>query len=103
MKALQLLLKYGASVHARNEVGMAALHLTIEGASEIPFDSATERHYLDAVNLLLQHGADINAMDAKGETALQKAESGGMEKLELLFLKAGADAKDIYGLRRLFS
>jgi ankyrin repeat protein len=57
---LELLLKNGADIKARNLYG-TALH------------AATENGHAKAVELLLEKGADINIEDGDGRTALRRA------------------------------
>ena len=63
MKRLRDLIRQGANVNARDELGVTALMKTVD---------ATEAQ-LEAVRTLIAAGADVNAKNNKGETVLSLA------------------------------
>ena len=87
---MQLLIKHGADVTARNDTHSTPLHL------------ASSKGSAESVDLLIQHGSDVNAKDVNQSTPLHLAASSRL-KLEgtivRLLLKYGAevDAKDSEG------
>lgn len=79
VKAMETLLRFGASKEKMNADGHMALHL------------AAEREYPEAASLLIDHGADMNARNRDGLTPLMvAAQNGGLETARLL-LKRGAN------------
>ena len=76
----ELLIKAGADVSAKNDVGMTPLHIA---------------QYASAVEVLVRHGADVNARAKGGWTPLhvqaqEGCDTGALEVMEAL-LDAGAD------------
>lgn len=73
MKTSQLLIEYGADVHALNGAGDTPLHLAVDS------------RFTKTVELLLEHGADIHARNNNGSTPLhQAAKEGRKESARLL-------------------
>ena len=62
---VDVLVKYGADVNARDNDGNTALHRTV--GSYVDFDKRP------VIYRLLAHGADINSRDNNGQTPLHKA------------------------------
>lgn len=90
IEAVELLLKSGADVNAKNNIGKTALMF------------AAEDGRLDIVAMLLEKGADVNAIWGNGFKALDYALNGNTnEKLDItkLLIKAGSnlESKDICG------
>lgn len=76
----ELLVKSGADVSAKNDMGMTPLHIA---------------QYASIVEVLVRHGADVNARAQNGWTPLhvqaqEGEDTGALEVMEAL-LKAGAD------------
>ncbi len=81
------LVRYGADVNARNQVGTTPLmYAMLQDKTFIP-------------KLLIAGGADVNAADQWGRTALMIAAFEGKTKFIKLLIKAGADVgmKDQFG------
>jgi len=78
---IELLLQYGADVHARSLRGETPLHYI---AQTIPCIS-------DIIHMLLDHDSDINAQDHQGKTLLHIATGEGWIDLLYTLLEAGAD------------
>ena len=81
------LVRYGADVNARNQVGTT------------PLMYAMLQNKLFLPKLLIAGGADVNATDQWGRTALMVAAFEGKTKFIKLLIKAGADVgmKDQFG------
>jgi len=70
---VQLLLKHGANVDAKDNTDSTPLHL------------ASRCRLLDAIQLLLQNGANVHAQDREGKTAFIVASGRGhQEVMQLL-------------------
>jgi len=75
---VELLLRYGANVDARNDDGEAALHYAaLEG-------------YTDIAQTLLDHHADVNIKSEIGATPLSLAEKAGKSDVVALLKQHGA-------------
>lgn len=72
----EILLRYGADVHARNTRGRTPLHVQCVPGTP------------DVVELLLTHGADVNARDFDGATPIFFASGGAIAQL---LIDHGAD------------
>ena len=87
---MQLLIRNGADVTARDDTHSTPLHL------------ASSKRSAETVDILIQHGSDVNAKDTNQSTPLHLAASSRL-KLEgtivrlLLLRGADADAKDSEG------
>ncbi|WP_349335452.1 ankyrin repeat domain-containing protein [Delftia sp. DS1230] len=88
VKALDLLLQYGADVRRAYADGWTALHMAVD----FSIDSTIQRggdlgdEPLDAILWLLAHGADVSAETERGETAVDFARayrSGWVEQVLL--------------------
>ena len=75
------LLQEGASVNAKDEVGVSALSY------------ASDRGHNEIVELLLTHGANVNARSDIGSTPLMNAAFMGHYKIVRLLIEHGADIK----------
>ncbi|WP_336694534.1 ankyrin repeat domain-containing protein [Delftia acidovorans] len=83
LKALDLLLQYGADVRRAYADGWTALHMAV---STIQRGGAPGDEPLDAIFWLLAHGADVSAETERGETAVDFARvyrSGRVERVLL--------------------
>jgi ankyrin repeat protein len=90
-RAIQTLLRYGASVESRDKYGMTPLHL------------ASKKGHVDVMKQLLDQGANPNARNKQLQTpSMLAAMSGGEESLALL-KDAGADftIRDNWGFTTL--
>ncbi len=89
---VQLLLKEGADVAAKDWFQWTALHPAAKNGHEV------------VVQLLLEKGADVTASDHIGRTALHRAAENGHEAVVRLLLGKGADvaAKDNVGRTALY-
>lgn len=61
-KILDLLVEYGADVHARNRAGETALHIAVRCGRKL------------AMKTLVRHGANVHARDADGSSVLHVAD-----------------------------
>ncbi len=88
VEIVELLIKAGAVIDCRNELGETPLHLA--ATSEV-------------VQTLLKYGADIEAKDDKGETPIHEAVKYGNAEVVKALIAAGADvnAPDNEGLTPL--
>ena len=122
-EALQLLLKAGADINARNGLGVTALifgamdpakvKLLVDAGADVKAVSKLGRTALqiaaatpgsvESVRLLLAKGAEVNAADARGSTALTGAARAGETASMRLLLerKADVNAGDFLGLTAL--
>ncbi|PNH08527.1 Ankyrin repeat domain-containing protein [Tetrabaena socialis] len=78
-EAVQALLRAGADVTAKNDVGESALH------------SASYNGHTKAVEVLLRAGADVAATNDLDDTALHYASDEGHKEAVEVLLRAGAD------------
>ena len=85
------LIKYGADVNSRNDVGRTPLHY------------AAQTGLVDLLQLLLENGADIHATERKGYTALHIASGHGHLKSVRLLLERGANVQIRNGYGRTAS
>jgi ankyrin repeat protein len=88
VKALDLLLQYGADVKRAYADGWTALHMAVDFSidSTIQRGGAPGDEPLDAIFWLLAHGADVSAETERGETAVDFARvyrSGRVERVLL--------------------
>ncbi|KAL2091699.1 hypothetical protein ACEWY4_011515 [Coilia grayii] len=79
VRIVQLLLQYGADVHAKDKGGLVPLH-----------NACSYGHY-EVTDLLLKHGACVNAMDLWQFTPLHEAASKNRVEVCSLLLSHGAD------------
>lgn len=77
-RLLRELLKHGADVNHRDQVGMTPLHAAAKAASVV------------AVSMLINAGADVSAPSVMGSTPLSVATG---EEVRLLLLQAGASVR----------
>ena len=103
--AVELLLQYGAAIHARNKNGETPLFLAEcraqqeilnllwyhQAALDKLLIEAAEKGTIDQVKETLKRGANINAKDKKGDTALHKATQNRHPDVERFLLENGAD------------
>lgn len=84
IRLVTTLLKQGADVNVKDEVGMTPLHILCN----------SEKHHLVRIKiaeLLLQYGIDVNQQDLAGKTALLLACHNSQVGLVDLLIQAGAD------------
>ncbi|KJZ77712.1 hypothetical protein HIM_02889 [Hirsutella minnesotensis 3608] len=79
LSMVRLLIKHGANVNARGDMGKTALHEAVQ---------ANDRNM---VEVLADSGADLNAVDSSGSTPLQVAASLGYVEVAEALLRLGAD------------
>jgi len=111
-KVVELLLKHGADVNARDDTGSIPLHSESSGGhvgvmelhlrrgaevnardemNFIPLHCASLGGYVEAIKLLLKHGADVNAKTESQLTPVYFASIRGHEEATKLLLEHGAD------------
>lgn len=112
---VKLLLRQGADITAKNNLGYTALHwATISGHETVvqlllefkadidekdkdgysALHWATRSGHERVIQLLLKHGAKIHAKSSYGYTALHRAAISGHETLVQLLLNSGADINE---------
>lgn len=96
VKAISLLLKYGANPNTKDREGKSSLHCVINNSDGVSCHKVTES--------LLNKGADPNAKDSQGKTLLHYLfEDKSHDRVEIakLLLRKGAnpDLKDHYNKR----
>ncbi|MDA8085716.1 MAG: ankyrin repeat domain-containing protein, partial [Nitrospiraceae bacterium] len=79
LKSVEVLIKQGADVNAKNNNGYTPLH------------RAAEFGHKDVAQTLIAHGADVNAKDNNGDTPLHEAAEGGQADIVKLLIAHGAD------------
>lgn len=84
VKALDLLLQYGADVKRAYADGWTALHMAVDFSidSTIQRGGAPGDEPLDAIRWLLAHGADVSAKTERGETAVDFARVYRSDRVE---------------------
>jgi ankyrin repeat protein len=76
---LNVLLKAGADVNAKDGAGSSALMRAVTSDfADVP-----------RIQLFLDHGADVNLRDRNGDTALRKARQKGESQVAALLINAG--------------
>lgn len=90
---VELLLKKGATVDAKDEGGLTSLHY------------ASHNGHFEYVELLIQYRANVNATDYNGISALQRPYATGNLKVLSLLINCGAEVnhKDNEGVTPLLS
>jgi len=93
---VQILLKYKADVHARNNEGSTPLHFASRGVVVLENTPIACLLLSNIARQLLENGADVNARDNKRFTPLHEAAQGGRVEVVQMLLEHGADvgAKD---------
>jgi ankyrin repeat protein len=86
---VQVLLKYKADVHARNDPGCTPLHLIGMSSDQGPNNNPIS--LCNTARLLLEHGADVNARDNERITVLHEAAQREMVEVVHVLLEHGAD------------
>ncbi len=84
-RALEILLNYGANIHAKDKLARTPLHW------------AARRGFHRAVKLMLDKGADATRVDYKGDTPLHLAVKSGCKKTIKMLSDYGLNAKGEYG------
>ncbi|CAH8665820.1 unnamed protein product [Dicrocoelium dendriticum] len=79
LAVVELLLQYGADVHAKDKGGLVPLH------------NACSYGHLRVAELLIQHGANVNVTDLWRFTPLHEAAAKGKFEICRLLLQHGAD------------
>ena len=79
VRAVEILLKSGAKLDAKNAAGQTPLHITAGSGN------------VEAVALLLKNGATADIPDAMGDTALMIATRKGFLQIVVKLLEAGAN------------
>lgn len=93
VECLQLLIKTGANVNAKNEMGCTPLH----GAAECNSSDRARGWYSkssrsrECLRILLEAGADVNAKSKCGWTPLHHASYYGTRECFQILFEAGAD------------
>ncbi|PGH21390.1 hypothetical protein AJ80_03307 [Polytolypa hystricis UAMH7299] len=89
LKALQVLLEYGADLNARDKRGATPLNWAVDVRDDAEAGISVE----ERIKLLIEHGADVNAKDNQGRTPLSIALSRKPphELLVKVLLENGAD------------
>ena len=88
---VQILLKYKADVHARNDDGSSPLHFASRGVIILENTSIVSLLLSNIGRQLLEHGADVNARDNKRSTPLHVAAQSGRVEVVQMLLEHGAD------------
>jgi ankyrin repeat protein len=78
-ETIQVLLKHGADVTARDNTHSTPLHL------------ASSKRSPEIVQLLIKHGADVNALDGNRKMPLHLASSEGSPEIARILIEHGAD------------
>ena len=81
-KKVQLLLRNGADVHAKNNYGETALHM---------YARSTRDSHTEIAQWLLEKGLSVNAQDNKGRTPLMNAALNDNATMVQLLINQGAD------------
>lgn len=83
VRFIELLLSYGASVHARGSDGWTPLHLAVDVAIDATIQSHGEpgTEPVSVIAILLEHGADIHSRTENGLTPLDVAREYRSRKL----------------------
>ena len=84
-EAAKLLIKKGANINAKDEMGNTPLIMAIE-------EGWAGTHW---VELLLENGADVNLPDDDGDSPLDLAKYRNREDIVAVFLGYGATAKEV--------
>ena len=84
-EAVELLIRAGAEIDARDKFGNVALH------------SAVLKGHSEVVKVLADHYADLNVRDNGGNTALQTAAKRGDITVRNILLRAGAKTTEDFG------
>jgi len=88
---VELLLKSGADVEARNRMGALPIHYAADGGPGRPaWDPGAQSR---VIALLVRAGADPDALDKKGVAALHRAVRGRCAAAVEALLECGADAR----------
>jgi ankyrin repeat protein len=97
---IEVLLKEGADIEARNVVGFTPLHLAVMGDS---YNTSSAQCKKKSIEILLKHGADINTQADDGKTPLNSILMHRNAFLTEFLIMHGADVniKDKYGFTAL--